>query len=269
VGWLPSRADLKILDEYRWYRIRDNAQITTSDRWPPRWFAALEAANVSRPEQQVLRFAEVLSVERQARQDLFPIEAANEKSSRSYLVLNLGPIQTLPQPLVARRPRRTTFIETTIGKLTGAAEFNDIFNDSPYEDDLWAEMKALQLRAERQWPVTTGAGNYVLDFAIFCRDRKLDVEVDGRMHHIHEDRSIYDAGRDRELAALGWVVNRFLTREVSDDIDYCLRKICETVERNGGIEDPALLMRRYKPAKGVDTSQLSFGATPDGGGVAP
>ena len=72
------------------------------------------------------------------------------------------------------------------------------------ERKLWSALRQKNLeglRFRRQFPI----GRYVADFV--CLERRLVVEVDGGQH---DARYQYDAIRDRELAARGFRVLRFL-----------------------------------------------------------
>jgi hypothetical protein len=64
-----------------------------------------------------------------------------------------------------------------------AVEINDLYDESPLEDRLWAEMKRLQIHAERQEFVRADQHDYALDFALYCALGKIDVETDGDTWH--------------------------------------------------------------------------------------
>lgn len=256
VGWMPSAHDLKFLDQERWYRIRESASVIRSGHWPPKWFAAFEAAGVSGEKQQIVRFGKVLETFEASRRDLFP--DSSPADARRYQVLKLESVERLDAPLVAMRPRRNVFIETRIEKLWRAQEFNDIFHDSPYEDDLWQALKSHQIAAERQWPVSPGDERYVLDFALFCANGPLGVEVDGRFHHAREEVSVYDSVRDRAMTTAGWNVVRFQTQEVRADVERCVETIKRNVDRHGGLDATKFRLTRLRPPRGVPEDQLSF-----------
>jgi very-short-patch-repair endonuclease len=187
----------------------------------------------------------VTSIEKRTREELFPGEPAGSRSGKLYFKLNLGEAMHLGNPLLPRRARRTPFIETTLNKLEACTEFNDLFDDTPEENALWETLKAYRIEAERQWRLPAEQGEYVLDFALFCRDRNLDVEVDGPAHHRVEMRSINDAARDRHLAAKGWGVVRLTNAEVRRRVTYCIERISEAIQRSGGM-DGATVVRRVR-----------------------
>ena len=75
---------------------------------------------------------------------------------------------------------------------------------------------------------------YILDFAIICGDRCLNVEIDGEMHHktwtgetLREDQI-----RNRRMRELGWDVMRFWVPQVRDDRGGCVAKVKAWVDAN-------------------------------------
>lgn len=86
------------------------------------------------------------------------------------------------------------------------------------EEKLWKSLRLLAVRFRRQAPI----GPYVVDFA--CHRARLVIEVDGGVHSLPEV-AIRDLGRDEWLAAQGYRVLRFTTRQVEDDIESVLASI--------------------------------------------
>jgi very-short-patch-repair endonuclease len=80
---------------------------------------------------------------------------------------------------------------------------------------LWCELRNRGLgglKFRRQQPI----GPYIVDF--FCPFANLVVEVDGEQHALGEQPEA-DATRTRWLEAQGYVVVRFWTNEVMDELD--------------------------------------------------
>lgn len=238
VSWIPTAEDLRLFHEEHWYRIPLDVRITSSKEWrSPGWVAAFESTRASGHHQQVLRYARVLGIEEKSRSELFSSSAPGPKQSRRYLKLSLGETLELPKPLIPPRSRqRTPFIWTTIQKLLEAVDFNDLFNDSPVENSLWKDMKAEGIDAERQWPAHADGKNYILDFAVFCRKRNIDVEMDGDQHHSIPANSEYDSERDSALGRKGWAVQRILAYKYRKEPGGQIRRLCEAIEQYGGIE---------------------------------
>lgn len=69
-------------------------------------------------------------------------------------------------------------------------------------------------------------GPYVVDFA--CHPAALVIEVDGGVHQL-TDVAVRDLGRDAWFESQGYVVLRFSTRRVEDDLDGVLAVIRNAV----------------------------------------
>jgi very-short-patch-repair endonuclease len=195
-----------------------------------------------------------------SRLDLFPDTQRNHpKANRRYYQLLLGNLQPLDRPIISRRWRRIVFIPTTLDKFKAALEINDLWDESPLEDRLWAIFKQTQIRAERQYPVEIADHTYLLDFAIFCNQGKIDVETDGDTWHIGPESAQVDRLRDNNLASYGWKVLRFNTAEIHErPVDYCVSKVMETINRLKGLDDTTGVPARYDPDDPLGPRQLGL-----------
>jgi len=182
----------------------------------------------------VTYYARITDVVALPRRELLPDEPDHERANEPYYRISIGELQRLPKPIPSRRWRRIVFIPTTLEKLLGAEEINDLFNTSPIEDRLHDALKRADVPAERQCPVREEDAGYMLDFAVFCRDGNLDVECDGDRYHLTPDRAQRDRSRDNDLTADGWHILRFNAREINDDTEKCLGAVRRTVKRLGG-----------------------------------
>jgi very-short-patch-repair endonuclease len=99
---------------------------------------------------------------------------------------------------------------------------------SDWERVLYKVMYTAGLRVLPQYQVE----NYVLDFALFKGDRRLNVEVDGERYHRNWDGELCrrDQIRNQRLIELGWDVMRFWVYEIRDDMDGCIRRIRSWME---------------------------------------
>lgn len=68
---------------------------------------------------------------------------------------------------------------------------------------------------------------YILDFAIFDGDRRLNIEIDGERYHRNWDGELCrrDQIRNQRLIELGWDVMRFWVYQVRDSLDYCIDRV--------------------------------------------
>jgi len=218
------------------------------DRWPPAWLAFYQTKAFGQERYSVRYYARILTIKKATRRELFPSEPENDKSNRLYYQLWLDEIQQLPQPILSSRRRRIVFIPTTWPKFSSAAEINDLYDDSPLEDRLWAELKRHKIPAERQEFLTVKKGNYALDFAIYCDRANVDVETDGDTWHANPEKAALDNLRDNALEAVGWKVLRFTTGQICEETTgYCIPTILETINKLGGVHEGNLIPRKINP----------------------
>jgi very-short-patch-repair endonuclease len=259
VAILNNPHDLALAHDKHWYRIPvSSAERWLRRRWPPRWLAFYQT-KVFGPEAFAIHYyGQVLEIREVCRKLLFPDQPKDPKAFLRYYQLFISPLQRLAQPIPSHRQRRVVFIQTTWQKLMQAAEINDLYDDSPLENRLWAELKRLELRAERQDFISVNNHDYALDFAFYCASGKLDVETDGDIWHADPHRIPEDNLRDNDLETGGWKLLRFNTCQVNEQMtDYCLPTIVKNVQGLGGLEPERLLPRdiRLDPAA---PSQLSL-----------
>ena len=261
VAILNNPEDLRLAREAGWYRIPvDSARKWLGDRWPPRLLAFYQT-KIFGPEAYAVNYcAAVRSIRVVSRMQLFPDMPRNHpKASRLYYQLLLDELQMLPKPIVSRRLRRIVFIPTTFVKFKAAAEINDLWDESPLEDRLWAILKRARVRAERQYPIEIEDHTYFLDFAIFCNEGKIDVETDGDTWHIGPESAQVDRQRDNALGSRGWQVLRFNTTEIHErPVDYCVSNVMATINRLGGLDHTTGVPVRYDPDDPLGPQQLGL-----------
>lgn len=173
--------------------------------------------------------------------------------------MHLESLQRLEQPIRSVRGRRLVFISTTWAKFTTAEQINDLFDDSPLEDRLWAEMKRLHIDAERQYGFPEDKPRYVLDFAVFCNVGKLDIETDGDAYHIGKEIASRDNRRNNALATAGWQVLRFTSHQIGEELtSYCVPEIKNGINRLGGLQNNGFVPRRFVDLPEGEAQQLSL-----------
>ncbi len=239
VAIMNNLEDFAIARDQHWYRIPvDSARKWLKDRWPPRWLAFYQTKVFGPEAFAVHYYAQVIEIREVIRWQLFPDQPDDAKRNRRYYQLMLSPLERLPQPILSRRWRRIVFIPTTWQKFMQAIEINDLYDESPLEDRLWAEFQRLQITAERQEPVQIENQFYFLDFALYCTSGKLDVETDGDTWHANPERAAEDNRRDNALGTAGWRVLRFNGMQIREEMqEYCLPIIAENINRLGGIDE--------------------------------
>ena len=137
VAIITRPADLERVRVEGWYRVpvaRAPRQLAAdylalyqtaafgAERWAVRYYAPIERYRIVR------------------RAELLPAEAAHPRAGERYYRIELGPLRALPVPVPARRLRRITFIATSFGQLSRAADVADLWHppeDDAPADDVW------------------------------------------------------------------------------------------------------------------------------------
>lgn len=246
VAIINRTSDLAAARKDHWYRIPvGSVEKWLRGCWPPRWLALYQTKVFGAESHAVNYYAQVREVRRVSRRHLFPDQPRDAKSDKLYYQLLLGPLLHLPSPIFSRRLRRIVFIPTTWEKLISALEINDLFEGSPLEDRLWAAFKRFGILAERQEFLRVGRQYYALDFAIHCVRGRLDVETDGDTWHANRERAAEDNRRDNALKMLGWLVLRFTTAQIMNEMRaYCVPTVVTTVNTLGGIDEGRVIPRK-------------------------
>jgi len=246
VAIVNNLLDFAVVRDEHWYRIPvSSVDKWLRGRWPPAWLAFYQTKVFGSEAHAVNYYARVLDVRRRYRWQLFPDQPRDEKSRRVYYQMTLEPLRRLDRPILSRRLRRIVFIATTWDKFISAAEINDLYDESPLEDAMWAALKGYQIPAERQEFVQIKDRSYALDFAIYCATGKIDVETDGDRWHADRERIPLDNLRDNGLETAGWRVLRFNTPQIREEMEgYCLPTVVENINRLGGVEEGRVVPRR-------------------------
>lgn len=239
VAIINNRRDFDILLTRHWYRIPiDSVDKWLKKAWKPRWLAFYLTKIFGNDAFSIRYYAEVSDIRQVFRYELFPYEPQNKKTDKRYYQILLGEIKRLPKSIPSRRRRRIIFIPTTWEKFISAEEINDLYDESPLEDRLWTELKRLKIRAERQEFVRINDADYALDFAIYCKLGKLDIETDGDTWHANPECSREDNVRNNTLQCDGWHQLRFNTEQIRKKMtEYCIPQIAETINKLGGIAE--------------------------------
>ena len=223
----------RIVREKSWYRV----PVQNAPRnWPPKYLAFYQTKVFGEEAFAVRYFGRVVEIREVERRELFPDEPANAKSARRYFQIFIDQLEELPEPVanLLRRQHRA-FITTTMYQLETAREMNDLYGESPLEEAMWSELKRLKIPAEREYPIVYKDEWYFLDFAVFCKQAKVDIETDGDTWHRVESQIESDNRRNNAMAALGWKVLRFNGNQIREQMDsYCVREVVATTNRLGG-----------------------------------
>jgi len=94
---------------------------------------------------------------------------------------------------------------------------------SEWERVFYKAMYAADVRPVPQYEESP----YILDFALFQGERKLDIEIDGENYHRHWDGEVCrrDQIRSRRLSDAGWDILRLWVYEVRDDLAGSIARV--------------------------------------------
>src|SRR5574341_231270 len=211
--------DLEIARDEHWYRIPAKhapAHLTQAR------FLAFYLAKVFAENKWLIReYAPVRGHELVRRRDLFPEEGDHPRSDDAYYKLQLGPLITLPHPIVSRHGRRVFFIWTTGEKFSRAVEINDLLGKGDADDALWDALKAARIDAERQMTVQDARSRYRVDYWIRCVRGNLAV--------------VLGAGALRLPKGRGWRAVQFSEEQVMGQREACVEQIQKVIREIGGV----------------------------------
>jgi very-short-patch-repair endonuclease len=265
VAIINNLNDFADLRDRHWYRI----PVASADRWlkgrfPPEWIAFYQTKKFGAEAYAVNYVAKVKEVRQVYRHEIFPDEPIGEKTNNRYHQIFISNLQPLPKPIFSYRQRRIVFIPTTVDKFKVAEQINDLYDDSPLEDALWAELRNLEIPAERQEFIEVNGREYALDFAVYCIDGKIDVETDGDYWHSHPEKRAEDSIRYNDLNSKGWHVLRFTSQQVREQMaEYCVEKVKDTIDRLGGLDVGKFKPRKFKGKGSIGSYQPSLFDPPE------
>ena len=169
--------------------------------------------------------------------ELLPNEPGNKNRDEPYYQIKIPDLEELPQPILNKRrnKRIPSFIQTTLHKLHNAEAIDDLFHDSPLEDELWRYLKENGIETERQHSVfKEEGGEYFLDFAVFCQNRNIGIECEGKWHYNTSDQIKKDNERYNDLTRQGWSMLRFASSQLQNSQE-CLNEIKKSINACGGL----------------------------------
>ena len=232
VAIVPRLKDWEIIKEKKWYRIPVESAPSFIDK--VKYLAFYFPKVFGDDAYKIIYYSKIKDYEIKKRLELLPDEAEHPHSDKRYYKINLGNLEKLPEPVVSKSFRRIVFIPTTLTILLSAREINDLYHTSPIEEKLYMLMKENGIHPERQVFVEEDGRIYALDFAIYCKKGKIDVECDGIKFHSGIKAVEQDRKRNNELTAGGWRVLRFSGSEIYKHPKKCISLLKKTITSLGG-----------------------------------
>ncbi len=233
VAIVPRKKDWEILKTQHWYRIPVKSAPAIINQIK---FIAFYQPKVFEEEKwSVNYYSEVKNSEIVKRIELLPEEAKNVRSGNEYYKITIGELKKLPRSIPSRRWRRITFIPTNYNQLFEAKEINDLYRTTPIEEKMYRFLKQEKIPAERQFFIYETKNPCCLDFVVFCKEGKLNVECDGESYHSSKEAQIKDRKRDNELTSIGWSILRFSGNDIYSSPKDCVKQIKRTIKSLRGV----------------------------------
>lgn len=235
VGILKYKLSLKKLRDENWYHIPIE---TKFKYWPPRMLAFYQGYRFGNDGFRVQCYGEFDHEVIVPRKELFETTKRNEhKAEKLYRKIYLKKLEKRPTPILVYRPRAWAFIHTTQTKFDQAEQLNDLFAGSFLEERLWKALKYENILAEREWRVNILGNNYIIDFAVFCKNGKLAIETDGyTTHYQSRDKIDYDTKRRNAIGYDDWDFLHYTPKHIRENWTSYLTEIKARIEKLGGEE---------------------------------
>lgn len=143
VAVMTNPRDLEIARLLGWYRI----PLRTAPKVIPVDYLAFYQTGAFGDEKWRIRyFSPVRGHELTTRAELLRDEIDHPRAREEYYKVQIGPLESLPQPVLAESWRRITFLYTTGEYLLNARTLNDLVVQSEERQTLW---RALRDRAQQ------------------------------------------------------------------------------------------------------------------------
>lgn len=238
IALMNNASDFKIVKENGWYRIPVKSAPTNIKDNSARIIAFYHTKEFKKEKYSIKWYGEIKRTLIVKREQLFPSEAINSKSGKEYFKIEIGALKELSIPIISMRPRRILFIPTTSEKFFSVKEVNFLFNNSCLENIFWNALLIKNILAERQYYVKVEKKSFYLDFALFCKGRNINIEIDGDAFHMKENAVRKDKSRNNLLESIGWSVLRFTSKDIKYNLQNSIDLVLETANNYGGIQNP-------------------------------
>jgi very-short-patch-repair endonuclease len=234
---MPNITDWQIVCVQLWYRIPVVSAPKNIKEGNVEYIAFYFPANFGAERKwKVSHYAKVKTITEVSRKELFPKESKNSKSEKHYYKISFDNLETLAKPFASRRGHRIVFVSTTKEKFfSGSTDFNVLFPSSTLEKKMEEILDKMEMEYEREWRVNVDVKKfYFLDFAVWCKNGRINVECDGDAYHMENDKVHYDKTRNNELESYGWSVFRFTTKHFKEEPQHIESILYKKVRELGG-----------------------------------
>jgi len=224
VAVVTNDADLRRFTDEHWYRIPARAvgrSITEAAVRQAGLLALYQTSGVRDGLPGAIEFwGEVREMQTLPRHAILPDEAGHPAAGELYHLIRLARVERLDAPIIARRPRRITFLRTTRDRLFHASDINDLVVGTGAEERLWRALRDGDLEVERRFFLRSGDVVMEVDFALFQEERALGLLCGETVPAVNAD-DVVDA----------WRILRFSPARLDREFSDCLTEIADYLRR--------------------------------------
>jgi len=232
VGVVNRKKDLEIVFKEHWYRI----PLKHFPKKKAKYLAFYQTRIFEKEGKAINYYASIKGSSLHKRSQLLLDEENHPRSEDYYYKLNLGSLRATPYRIENRYGRRIGFAFTTLEELLEAKEISELFNIVPIEEIIRQALKNKGIKAIGGYSIMENRRlRYRLDFAIFCKKGKINVECDDPKWHSQPKQREKDKKRDRWLRKRGWTIFRFGAEEIKNNTATCVKILKPTIQNLGGL----------------------------------
>jgi hypothetical protein len=139
IAIMPKLRDMEIARVLGWYRIpmKTAPKILMTD-----YIAFYQTKDFGEEHKsRIEKYAEVRGVELLTRQELFRDEPDHPRAKEEYYKIQIGPLQTLENPILADRWKRFLFFYTSGEKMFTASTLHDLAITGSEREILWKSLR--------------------------------------------------------------------------------------------------------------------------------
>lgn len=231
IAVVNRQSDLSNILNKKWYRIPINRMPSK----PFEYIAFYQTTALGKLGGKIEYYARISKHKTVKRKQLLPHEHDHPRADEEYCKLTFRTVRRLKKPIVNRPGMRINFGFATLSRLNKSRTIADLYGIRQ------VEFVFRKLLTKRRIPFASehvikhnGKARYRLDFAIFCKRGKIDVECDMRKFHSGA-RRLKDARRDCFMKKRGWRVMRFTDEQILCNPNNCMIKLSSAIKSLGGL----------------------------------
>jgi hypothetical protein len=164
VAIMNNHRDWDIVQDEGWYRLPTKHAPPDTPNFD--WLAFYFTKTFGDDCWAIHYYARIEGHELLTRRDLIPSQPDHPRAGQWYYKLQLGRIEHKIPPIVSTNWRRITFITTTGDRFMQAVEINDLFERESPAGQLYVKLKEMGIPVEREWLISEGGVEYVVDLAL-------------------------------------------------------------------------------------------------------